>query len=81
MCGAGVARVSAKSGLPELIPPIPRPAAPQVNRPDVLELEPAVAQAELILAVRLVEVTETKIVQADATFRSPSNTGSSQSAF
>ncbi len=33
-----------------------------VNRPDVLELEPAVAQAELILAVRLVDVTETKIV-------------------
>jgi HEAT repeat protein len=32
------------------------------NRPDVLDLEPAVAQAELILAVRLVDVTETKIV-------------------
>ena len=46
----------------EIVPPIPRPAPPQVNRPDVLELEPAVAQAELILAVRLVDVTETKIV-------------------
>jgi hypothetical protein len=34
----------------------------QVNRPDVLDLEPAVTQAELILAVRLVDVTETKIV-------------------
>jgi HEAT repeat protein len=33
-----------------------------VNRPDVLDLEPAVAQAELILAVRLVDMTETKIV-------------------
>ena len=32
------------------------------NRPDILDLEPAVAQAELILAVRLVDVTETKIV-------------------
>ena len=57
-----LARVPAKSSLPELGPPIPRPAAAQVNRPDVLELEPAVAQAELILAVRLVDVTETKIV-------------------
>ena len=35
---------------------------PLVNRPDVLDLELAVTQAELILAVRLVEVTETKIV-------------------
>jgi HEAT repeat protein len=34
----------------------------QTNRPDVLDLEPAVAFAELILAVRLVDVTETKIV-------------------
>ena len=32
------------------------------NRPDILDLEPAVVQAELILAVRLVDVTETKIV-------------------
>ena len=32
------------------------------TRPDVLDLEPAVTQAELILAVRLVDVTETKIV-------------------
>jgi HEAT repeat protein len=42
--------------------PIPRQQPQQVNRPDVLDLEPAVAQAELILAVRLVDVTETKIV-------------------
>ncbi len=55
-------RVPAKSRLTEIVSPIPRPAPPQVNRPDVLELEPAVAQAELILAVRLVDVTETKIV-------------------
>ncbi len=33
-----------------------------LNRPEVLDLEPAVMQAELILAVRLVDVTETKIV-------------------
>src|SRR5690242_20399492 len=39
-----------------------RPAINPVSRPDVLDLEPAVAQAELILAVRLVDVTETKIV-------------------
>jgi HEAT repeat protein len=37
-------------------------SAEQVGRPDVLDLEPAVAQAELILAVRLVDVAETKIV-------------------
>jgi HEAT repeat protein len=36
--------------------------AQRINRPDVLDLEPAVVQAELILAVRLVDVTETKIV-------------------
>ena len=40
----------------------PQPAPSQINRPDVLDLEPAVAQAELILAVRLVDVTETRIV-------------------
>ncbi len=34
----------------------------RIVRPDVLDLEPAVSQAELILAVRLVDVTETKIV-------------------
>lgn len=39
-----------------------RPAINPVSRPDVLDLEPAAAQAELILAVRLVDVTETKIV-------------------
>jgi hypothetical protein len=33
------------------------------NKQEILDLEPAVAQAELILAVRLVDVTETKIVQ------------------
>ncbi len=32
------------------------------NRADVLDLEAAIAQAELILAVRLVDVSETKIV-------------------
>jgi HEAT repeat protein len=32
------------------------------GRHDVLDLEPAVAQAELVLAVRLADVTETKIV-------------------
>jgi hypothetical protein len=32
------------------------------DRSDILDLEPAVIQAELILAVRLVDVTETKIV-------------------
>jgi HEAT repeat protein len=37
-------------------------AAAAVERGDVLDLEPAVAQAELILAVRLVDVAETKIV-------------------
>jgi HEAT repeat protein len=36
--------------------------AGRTNQPDILDLEPAVAQAELILAVRLVDVTETKIV-------------------
>jgi HEAT repeat protein len=39
-----------------------RAAATLINRPDVLDLEPAVTQAELILTVRLTEVTETKIV-------------------
>ena len=38
-----------------------RPAI-SINRPDILDLEPAVAQAELILTVRLADVTETKIV-------------------
>lgn len=32
------------------------------DKQEILDLEPAVAQAELILAVRLVDVTETKIV-------------------
>ena len=35
----------------------------RIDRQDILDLEPAVAQAELILAVRLVDVTETKIVR------------------
>jgi hypothetical protein len=41
------------------------PAIAFAGRPDrseILDLEPAVVQAELILAVRLVDVTETKIV-------------------
>jgi len=37
-------------------------ASVRVERSDILDLELAVAQAELILAVRLVDVTETKIV-------------------
>ena len=36
--------------------------AGRLDRSDILDLEPAVVQAELILAVRLVDVTETKIV-------------------
>ncbi len=59
----GRPRAGAKAGLIELVSPIPRAAAPQVNRPDVLDLELAVTQAELILAARLVDVTETKIVR------------------
>ena len=35
----------------------------RADKQEILDLEPAVAQAELILAVRLVDVTETKIVQ------------------
>ena len=35
----------------------------RIDRQDILDLEPAMAQAELILAVRLVDVTETKIVR------------------
>jgi HEAT repeat protein len=37
--------------------------AQRIDRPDVLDLEPAVAQAELILVVRLQDLTETKIVR------------------
>ncbi len=55
-------RIPAKGSRLEVAFPLPRPQAPQVNRPDVLDLEPAVTQAELILAVRLVDVTETRIV-------------------
>jgi hypothetical protein len=58
----GRPRAGANAGLIELVSPIPRAATPQVNRPDVLDLEFAVTQAELILAARLVDVTETKIV-------------------
>jgi HEAT repeat protein len=39
-----------------------RAVAVLISRPDVLDLEAAVAQAELVLAVRLIDVTETKIV-------------------
>jgi hypothetical protein len=38
------------------------PPAGQIPRPEILDLEPAITQAELILAARLVDVTETKIV-------------------
>ena len=41
--------------------PTASPAA-RAARPEVLDLEPAVAQAELIVAARLVDVTDTKIV-------------------
>src|SRR4051812_26546967 len=46
------------------LPPeaVAQPILNFLNRPGILDLEPAVAQAELILAVRLVDVTETKIV-------------------
>ncbi|MHC5543329.1 hypothetical protein ACYOEI_34330, partial [Singulisphaera rosea] len=40
-----------------------KPEVPPPNRPEVLDLEPSLAQAELVLAVRLVDVTETKIVR------------------
>jgi hypothetical protein len=54
----GFNRVPAKDSS---VLPSPFPAPPvssiAVNRPDVLDLEPAVTQAELILAVRLVDVT------------------------
>ena len=46
----------------EASPLSPQAMAVLVSKPDVLDLEPAVTQAELILAVRLVDVTETKIV-------------------
>jgi HEAT repeat protein len=55
-------QIPAKTSPLEVPLPIPRPQPQQVNRPDVLDLEPAVTPAELILAVRLVDVTETKIV-------------------
>jgi HEAT repeat protein len=56
-------RVPIKDSSPLAMPsPFAVPPPARVNRPEVLELEPAVIQAELILAVRLVDVTETKIV-------------------
>ncbi len=55
-------QMSLEDVLNEAPPAAPAALAPLVNRPDVLDLEPAVTQAELILAVRLVDVTETKIV-------------------
>lgn len=59
----GLNRVPTKDIPPLAIPsPFAVPSPARVNRPDVLDLEPAVTQAELILAVRLVDVTETKIV-------------------
>ncbi len=46
-----------------LPPPNPvRNPIPLVHQAEILDLEPAVAQAELILAARLVDVTETTIV-------------------
>ena len=55
--------VPSKDSLPLAMPsPFAAPPAARVNRTDVLDLELAVTQAELILAVRLVDVTETKIV-------------------
>ena len=58
----GWPQVLEQEGLLDRPPMAPRGGAIAVNRPDVLDLEPAVVQAELILAVRLVEVTETRIV-------------------
>jgi hypothetical protein len=60
------------------VPTTPRPksapvarrgpaAAGRLGRHDILDLEAAVGQAELILAVRLVDVTETKIVHGGRT--------------
>ncbi len=76
VCLASIAMKRAPAQVPERSPAIApakeagflppdatvRPVTNRIDRPDVLELEPAVAQAELILAVRLVDVTETKIV-------------------
>ena len=48
------------------------PAVAYAGRPDradILDLEPAIVQAELILAVRLVDVTETKIVHGGRDLR------------
>jgi HEAT repeat protein len=57
------ARVPTKNSAPLMTTsPFAVPPRARVNRPDVLDLEPAVTQAELILAVRLVDVTETRIV-------------------
>ena len=53
-------------------------AANRILRSDVLDLEPAVGQAELIVAVRLVDVTETKIIHSGRNVRSPNNSGSSR---
>jgi hypothetical protein len=58
----GAARILNKLSPLPFPSPFATPVAPAVNRPDVLDLELAVTQAELILAVRLVEVTETRIV-------------------
>jgi HEAT repeats len=49
-------------GVIQAPPTSPQALAALINRPDVLDLELAVTQAELILAVRLADVTETKIV-------------------
>ncbi len=76
----GVNRVPSKDSSTNNPLPFPATPVPAVNRPDVLDLELAVTQAELIsMAVRLVDVTETKIVHGgrDVQVR-PSNTGSSR---
>ncbi len=58
----GLNRVPTKNSSIAITSPFPATPVPGVNRPDVLDLELAVTQAELILAVRLVDVTESKIV-------------------
>ena len=58
----GAGRVPSKDSSIAITSPFLATPVPAVNRPDVLDLELAVTQAELILAVRLVDVTETKIV-------------------
>lgn len=53
-------KIARPKGIPS---PAPNSIIGRGDKQEILDLEPAVAQAELILAVRLVDVTETKIVQ------------------